>query len=151
MVDWPPTYFITWTTYGTWLPGDERGWVAKGKPGIQFPNGQLQDVAARRLAFDPVYLDPVQRQIVEAAIEEEAIFRGGRLHARNARTNHVHLVVTIDEEGEKTRDRFKAWCSRKLNETYGKHPIWWTRGGKVVKAGDDAHFENVVRYTVDGQ
>ncbi len=20
-------YFLTWTTYGTWLPGDERGWV----------------------------------------------------------------------------------------------------------------------------
>ena len=20
------TYFITWTTYGTWLPGDARGW-----------------------------------------------------------------------------------------------------------------------------
>src|SRR5688572_5449193 len=23
----PLAYFITWATYGTWLPGDERGWV----------------------------------------------------------------------------------------------------------------------------
>ena len=23
--DEPMAYFITWTTYGTWLPGDERG------------------------------------------------------------------------------------------------------------------------------
>ena len=23
--DEPIAYFITWTTYGTWLPGDERG------------------------------------------------------------------------------------------------------------------------------
>jgi len=27
----PLAYFLTWTTYGTWLPGDERGWVLKGK------------------------------------------------------------------------------------------------------------------------
>ena len=24
-------YLITWTTYGTWLQGDERGYVKKGK------------------------------------------------------------------------------------------------------------------------
>jgi hypothetical protein len=23
--DEPLAYFLTWTTYGTWLPGDERG------------------------------------------------------------------------------------------------------------------------------
>ena len=25
----PLAYFLTWTTYGTWLPGDERGWSRK--------------------------------------------------------------------------------------------------------------------------
>jgi len=24
-------YMITWTTYGTWLQGDERGYVKNGK------------------------------------------------------------------------------------------------------------------------
>jgi hypothetical protein len=23
----PIGYFLTWVTYGTWLPGDARGWV----------------------------------------------------------------------------------------------------------------------------
>ena len=23
----PLAYFLTWSTYGTWLPGDERGWI----------------------------------------------------------------------------------------------------------------------------
>jgi hypothetical protein len=23
----PLAYFLTWATYGTWLPGDERGWI----------------------------------------------------------------------------------------------------------------------------
>jgi hypothetical protein len=24
----PLGYFITWTCYGTWLPGDDRGWTS---------------------------------------------------------------------------------------------------------------------------
>jgi hypothetical protein len=23
----PIGYFLTWVTYGTWLPGDTRGWI----------------------------------------------------------------------------------------------------------------------------
>jgi hypothetical protein len=23
----PIAFFLTWSTYGTWLPGDDRGWV----------------------------------------------------------------------------------------------------------------------------
>src|SRR5260370_32962952 len=30
-------YFLTWPTYGTWLPGDERGWVKHGE-GFQLPD-----------------------------------------------------------------------------------------------------------------
>jgi hypothetical protein len=26
-MDDPIGYFLTWVTYGTWLPGDPRGWV----------------------------------------------------------------------------------------------------------------------------
>ncbi len=26
----PLAYYLTWPTYGTWLPGDERGWVKRG-------------------------------------------------------------------------------------------------------------------------
>ena len=28
-MDDPLALFLTWTTYGLWLPGDERGWVEK--------------------------------------------------------------------------------------------------------------------------
>ena len=27
----PLAFFLTWPTYGTWLPGDERGWVKYGQ------------------------------------------------------------------------------------------------------------------------
>jgi len=29
--------FSTWTTYGSWLPGDERGWWQRGR-GLQLPD-----------------------------------------------------------------------------------------------------------------
>ena len=38
----PLAYFLTWPTYGTWLPGDERGWV-------EYRHGwQLPDPARKR-------------------------------------------------------------------------------------------------------
>jgi len=33
----PLAYFITLTTYGTWLPGDDLGWVNEGQ-GFQLPD-----------------------------------------------------------------------------------------------------------------
>ncbi len=40
MSDYPLAYFITWRTYGSWLPGDPRGWL-KNRKGFQPPNPDL--------------------------------------------------------------------------------------------------------------
>ena len=45
--DYPLAWFITWTTYGTWLPGDDRGWTERGK-GSQLPDFYRQIRAALR-------------------------------------------------------------------------------------------------------
>ena len=36
-MDDPIGYFLTWVTYGTWLPGDARGWV-EYRHGWQLPD-----------------------------------------------------------------------------------------------------------------
>ncbi len=33
----PLAYFLTWSTYGTWLPGDERGWITHTAGSSQTP------------------------------------------------------------------------------------------------------------------
>ena len=38
----PIAYHIIWTTYGTWLPGDARGWVKKNTLGIQEPDAERE-------------------------------------------------------------------------------------------------------------
>jgi hypothetical protein len=47
----PLAYFLTWPTYGTWLPGDERGWV-EYRRGMQLPDPILKHEAAARMTED---------------------------------------------------------------------------------------------------
>src|SRR5437868_1076725 len=39
--DTPIAFLFTWTTYGTWLPGDARGWV-EYQQGFQLPDPILE-------------------------------------------------------------------------------------------------------------
>src|SRR5436190_21710918 len=102
----PLAYFLTWTTYGTWLPGDERGWVAK--PGqSQLPDQRRQADALRRLTEPPLTLDVTQRNVVEQTITDHCRIRRWHLHAVNCRTNHVHIVVTaLGRDPEEVMDQF---------------------------------------------
>ena len=46
-------YHIVWTTYGTWLPGDWRGWVKKRVWGVQEPDPATKTAARGRMAEEP--------------------------------------------------------------------------------------------------
>ena len=116
MNDEPIAYFITWTCYGTWLPGDERGWI-KWHKGEHIPQPLLADWCRRKMVENPVLLDETQRQIVHETIRKHCEIRGWRLHAVNCRSNHCHTVVTAPSHaGEVVRDQLKAWCTRKLKD-----------------------------------
>src|SRR5262245_35121487 len=92
----PLAYHITWTTYGTWLHGDERGWVESGVPGIQGPDPQRQRDEQAHLTASAVVLTPEQRAVVEQTVRDHCRIRGWTLHTLNVRTNHLHVVVTAD-------------------------------------------------------
>ena len=151
-------FFITWTTYGSWLPGDRRGWASKKVLGIQEPNPELEQECRERMMEDAVTLMWAQRQIVDAVIVEHCRIRGWKLHARNARTNHVHIVVTADCDGETVREQLKGWCSRRLSDHAGlpaksKHGRrrWFTEGGDLDDIFDEDHLQNVIEYVIEGQ
>ncbi|MBU2597040.1 MAG: hypothetical protein KJ757_05730 [Planctomycetes bacterium] len=61
---------VTWTTYGTWLQGDERGYVKDGEilPG----NDKLKSANQNQQKFQTVKLNPKQKQIVQNAMLQEA-------------------------------------------------------------------------------
>ncbi|MCI0629690.1 MAG: transposase [Phycisphaerales bacterium] len=148
----PLAYFISWTTKGSWLHGDPRGWVIQGIPGIQEPDPHTYELARSAMSDNEVVLEPVQRQIVSQTIGDHCRIRGWTLHALNPRTNHVHVVVTASSVPPETvMEQFKSWCSRRLNERAGRKRKWWTEHGSTKWINDQTYFENAVKYVRDGQ
>lgn len=149
----PLAYFLTWTTYGTWLPGDARGWVHHGEGGphapYRAPDADEERRARRRMKGQPVRLNAAGRQVVEASIRESCRLRDWAVHALTVRSNHVHLVLTAgDRRPERVMAHLKAWASRWLNErTAGAlPPRWWTRHGSTRYINSVASLGGAIRY-----
>jgi REP element-mobilizing transposase RayT len=111
----PLAYFLTWSTYGAWLPGDARGWI-EYRHGWKLPDPIRELEAAARMTEDACRLTPEQRAIVEAQVAETCRFRGWELFAVNCRSNHIHVVVAADRHPKIVRNHLKAWCTRRLKE-----------------------------------
>jgi hypothetical protein len=111
----PLACFLTWPTYGTWLPGDERGWI-QYRRGLQLPDAVRRLEAEAKMTEDACRLDGEQRAVVERQIAETCNVRGWELHAVNCRSNHLHVVVTAAQAPKTVRNQLKAWCTRRLKE-----------------------------------
>jgi REP element-mobilizing transposase RayT len=151
----PLAYFFTWTTYGTWLPGDGRGWV-KQRQGYQLPDAKVEHEARRKLTEPSCTLNEQQRMLVEETIRRHCEIRGWRLWAVSCRTNHVHVVVAATVRPDDAINQFKAWCTRRLNEHDQAMGVpsrtnWWTEGARKRYLNDEASLENAVRYVLEGQ
>jgi len=153
-------YHLTWTTYGTWLPGDARGWVRWGEVGVKPPDAERERGARQRMVESAVALTDDQRAVVEQTIGYHCRIRGWFLHAVNVRSNHVHIVVTVDRDPDEAMDQFKAWCSRKLSDAAGlvqtvakkagrRH--WFTEGGNKEFIDTEEYLENAIRYVLERQ
>ena len=150
--DPPIAYLLTWTTYGTWLPGDERGWKPKATPSIQPVNPLFAEIAKSKLKEPPMLLDVTHRFAVEATIRAHCAYRTWLLHAVNARSNHVHVVVAADGYApEVVRDQFKAWCTRKLKSMGDGRERFWTEGGSCRWINEEADLEMAIMYVLEAQ
>ena len=122
---------------------------------MQEPQPRLESYAKKLLKTDPVFLTQEHRDVVEATIRGHCEIRGWELHAVNARSNHVHVVVTADIHPRRVLEQLKVWCTRKLNQSFrsdGAAPErWWTEGGSKRWINDQQHLENVIRYVAEAQ
>ena len=133
----PLAFFITFRCYGTWLPGDERGWTDRPVSARDVPlrsgHPGLHAIAHAAMAHRPFALESPHRAIVRAAIRDVCTYRGWKLHALNVRTNHVHLVVSASLGPDQVMASLKAWSTRRLREAglidEGTRP--WSRHGST--------------------
>ena len=148
----PLAYFLTWTTYGTWLPGDERGWNRKREADTQLANPLFVEMARPQLKEPEFRLSAVDRRIVEETIRDHCRVRNWHLHALNARSNHVHAVVTAARYPPKSvRDQFKAWCTRRLKDGGTTRTRFWTEGASCRWINHEEELVAAVLYVVEAQ
>ena len=151
MIDDPIGFFLTWNTYGTWLPGDQRGWV-EYHHGWKFPDPVLEFECRARMTEDACILSMDQRNAVAAQIEETCRIRGWQMHVVNPRSNHVHVVLTAFEDPKKIRIDLKAWAMRVLKRRFdSKRENWWADRGSIRHLFDEKSLEAAILYVSDAQ
>jgi len=84
-------YMVTWTTYGTWLEGEKKGYVKKGQ--VREGNEKLREKSKRNQKQVTVRLARRQRAVVSEAIPAGAARTGENILAIAVLSNHVHVVV----------------------------------------------------------
>ncbi len=159
-------WFLTWTTYGAWLPGDDRGFVSNidrgdGKghrlntPGTE-PAGKmhgLEIMARNKMTGPPVFLMLEQATALLDQFRETATYRGWELIAVAIMRNHVHIVVGVpgDPEPETLLGSFKSYGSRRLNREFGKREsdTWWTEGGSKRRLKTEGNILAAIAYVRD--
>ena len=133
----PLTYFITFTCYGTWLHGDDRGSVDEDHRKFDTPfveaNTARYESMRKKMKESPLFLIEEQRALVAAVIAEVCVFRNWTLHECNVRSNHVHVVVSSDADPDKIMKDFKAYATKRLRESeeVEQSRTVWTEGGST--------------------
>ena len=161
----PLADFLTWPTDGTWLPGDERGWV-EYRHGWQLADPARQRETQARLREDACLLDQDQRRLVELTIADHCRVRGWTLDTVNCRSNHGHVIVAGDCEPKEIREQFQAWCTRRLKASRRERlrPLsaqdcsaaairqkWWAERGSALSVNDEEGLEAVIHDVREAQ
>ncbi len=152
-------YFITFTTYGTWLHGTTKGKGSvdkehneHGTPYVE-PDAEREQEAREALAQPPYVMSAAERDIVCRAIVQLAQDRGWQLLAVHVRSNHAHVVISADRDPGRLMSDLKARASRDLTRAgFGTvERRRWTRHGSTRHLFHPEDVEAKIRYTLEGQ
>lgn len=150
-------YFITFSTYGARLHGDDRGSVDRhnnqlGAPFLQ-PDAEFERGRRSLMKMATYSLDASRRAVVLAAICRHTGLRAWPLYTVHVRTNHVHVVLTAPVAPERVMNELKAYCSRALKEVEPMaHEVKrWTRHGSTRWLNTPESIRDAVRYSAFGQ
>jgi REP element-mobilizing transposase RayT len=156
-------WFFTWTTYGTWLPGDDRGFVSdvRSEDGPKVRHNQFEtELNSKRRGLElhakklmkgsPVFLGIEQSQVLWEQFGITARARFIELIAGAIMGNHVHLVVGVggDPDPQLMLGDFKSYGSRALNSRFGKPKsgTWWTQSGSCRRLKNQDSVNAAVEY-----
>ena len=167
-------WFLTNSTYGTWLPGDRRGFVGHvadhrvedseddhrimhnllGTPYDEDIPG-LYTSAQNLMLGPPIELTLEHATIAKLQFLETAKFRNWTILAGSIMWNHFHLVVGVwgDPDPGKILGDFKSWGTRALSKHFGEPApkTWWTERGSKRKLPNESACRTVIEYFLHKQ
>ena len=114
---------VTWTTYGTWLQGDKRGYVKDGQ--ILPRDDKLKSANEKQQKLETFKLNSSHKQLVKDAILAGAEIVNQKIIDLAVCSNHIHLLV--EEAGgsiEKTVRRYKIAATLALRQNGIQEKIW---------------------------
>lgn len=105
------------------------------------------------MRHNPLLLDENQRRVVESAISEVCENRGYKLQAINARSNHIHSVVSAQVKPKLIIEAFKSYATRHLRgkNLVDKQTRVWTRGRSRRYLWKPRYVALAVEYVLYGQ
>jgi REP element-mobilizing transposase RayT len=157
----PLAVFFTWTTYGTWLPGDSRGYVSNtlkpdggyerrhNIPGTPFTRDDPYTMATAKelLKFDPVILSRETACWAADGLIKAAVDKHWRILRGAIMATHVHLLVPlVDDKAWWVRKILKGRTSKHMSDQQGKAWRWWAAGGRDDHLFTDESVANALRY-----
>ena len=116
-------------------------------------NQTFENSNRQQLKHAPVALDAPRRKVVEEAVREVCDYRKYVLRALNARTNHVHCVVTAMCKPEPVLDAFKGYATRALRRAglIGLEMKPWARHGSTIYLWKEKDVTKAIEYVMHGQ
>jgi len=139
-------YLITWTTYGTWLQGDERGYV-KGEK-ICCSNEALLQSNKRSMVQNPVFLSENQRKIIHQAIAKEPKRLEQKLFALSVQQNHIHIVAEYINRPIGRIVAYYKKAGRLALKAGGHSGRLWTAGYDKRFCFDRAALDQKIKYVL---
>jgi REP element-mobilizing transposase RayT len=164
--DGPFALFISWTCFGNWLPGDERGYVSntllpggmwlpkENVPGTPYTKDDPLTQHQARILMNqpPTRLTSSQALAVAESLVGAAQKRGWRIPRASIMANHVHVVITeCPDDGRAVRRILKGVSQAALSDEFGENRRWWTRGGSDHYLHTEEAIMAAIRYVAEQQ
>ena len=153
----PLGYLLTFSTYGTHLPGSEKGWVDAQHSRACSPllgfNPERQTWWRAHLNETPWLLEREARQITLEAIRSVCQHRQWMAHAIHIRTTHVHAVIGGETAPERMLSDFKAYATRALRHAIPEvqRRRYWAHHGSTRYLWNQVSFRAAIDYVLNSQ
>jgi len=161
-------WLITWTSYGTWLPGAHQGFVSHVRdeqgnlvnhniPGTQYDADMpaLEAYARSKMTGPPVRLDRAAAEAMIGQYQETCRIRAWELQAASVMHNHTHVVLGVpgDPEPASILEALKSWATRAVKRIrhLPSNGTFWTAKGSKRKLPDERALCDGVIYVVRKQ